>query len=133
MIVRDFLDWIEYYTTKESTTMMILRTTGPDAANTADKANSVYSAYYQNFLTESPELFYKLLYNEFTFVEFNSEEEAYDFAVDNLPMSIDAIADPDYFVEFVIFSEGNLVYSNHDISWMSDKIPNKDEIMTLEP
>ena len=70
MIIRDFLEWIEYYTESQQKTMMILRTIGPDNVDDVEKANEIYSAYYQNLQPESPALFDKLLYNEFTFVEF---------------------------------------------------------------
>ena len=48
MIIRDFLEWIEYYTESQQKTMMILRTIGPDNVDDVEKANEIYSAYYQN-------------------------------------------------------------------------------------
>lgn len=121
MITRDFLEWIEYYTETQQKTMMILRTIGPDNVSDAEKANEIYSAYYQNLQPESPELFDKLLYNEFTFVEFNTEEQAYEFAAENFPLNRDG--DPDYFVQVVVFSNGNLAYSNDNLRSFSDRIP----------
>jgi hypothetical protein len=121
MIIRDFLEWIEYYTETQKKTMMILRTIGPDNVSDAEKANQIYSVYYQNLQPESPELFNKLLYNEFTFVEFDTEEKAYEFAVENFPMNRDG--DPDYFVQVVVFSNGNLAYSNDNLRSFSDRIP----------
>ena len=121
MVVRDFLEWIEYYTESQQKTMMILRTIGPDNVDDAEKANQIYSVYYQNLQPESPELFDKLLYNEFTFVEFPDEQTAYDFAIENFPMNRDG--DPDYFVQVVIFSDGNLAYSNDSLSSFSNRIP----------
>lgn len=120
MIGRDFLDWIEYYTESQQKTMMILRTIGPDNVSSADKANEIYSAYYQNLQTESPALFDKLLYNEFTFVEFDTEEEARQFAIENFPTN--KIGDPDYFIQVFVFSNGNLAYSNDDLTSLSDRV-----------
>lgn len=121
MITRDFLEWIEYYTESQQKTMMILRTIGPDSVSDADKANQIYSVYHQNLQTESPELFDKLLYNEFTFVEFDAEEEAYQFAIENFPTN--RSGDPDYFVQVFVFSNGNLAYSNDSLTSLSDRIP----------
>jgi hypothetical protein len=120
MIGRDFLDWIEYYTESQQKTMMILRTVGPDNVSSADKANEIYSAYYQNLQTESPALFDKLLYNEFTFVEFDTEEEALQFAIENFPTN--KIGDPDYFVQVFVFSNGNLAYANDNLTSLSDRV-----------
>lgn len=120
MIVRDFLDWIEYYTESQQKIMMILRTIGPDNVSSADKANEIYSAYYQNLQTESPALFDKLLYNEFTFVEFETEEEARQFAIENFPTN--KIGDPDYFIQVFVFSNGNLAYSNDNLTSLSDRV-----------
>jgi hypothetical protein len=120
MIGRDFLDWIEYYTESQQKTMMILRTVGPDNVSSADKANEIYSAYYQNLQTESPALFDKLLYNEFTFVEFDTEEEARQFAIENFPTN--KIGDPDYFIQVFVFSNGNLAYSNDNLTSLSDRV-----------
>lgn len=121
MVVKDFLEWIEYYTESQQKTMMILRTIGPDNVDDAEKANQIYSVYYQNLQLESPELFDKLLYNEFTFVEFSDEQTAYDFAIENFPMNRDG--DPDYFVQVVVFSNGNLAYSNDNLRSFSNRIP----------
>ena len=52
MITRDFLEWIEYYTETQQKTMMILRTIGPDNVTDTEKANQIYSAYYQNLNPE---------------------------------------------------------------------------------
>jgi len=120
MIGRDFLDWIEYYTESQQKIMMILRTIGPDNVSSADKANEIYSAYYQNLQTESPALFDKLLYNEFTFVEFDTEEEARQFAIENFPTN--KIGDPDYFVQVFVFSNGNLAYANDNLTSLSDRV-----------
>lgn len=120
MIGRDFLEWIEYYTESQQKTMMILRTIGPDNVSSADKANEIYSAYYQNLQTESPALFDKLLYNEFTFVEFDTEEEARQFAIENFPTN--KIGDPDYFIQVFVFSNGNLAYSNDNLTSLSDRV-----------
>ena len=120
MIGRDFLDWIEYYTESQQKIMMILRTIGPDNVSSANKANEIYSAYYQNLQTESPALFDKLLYNEFTFVEFDTEEEARQFAIENFPTN--KIGDPDYFVQVFVFSNGNLAYANDNLTSLSDRV-----------
>ena len=120
MIGRDFLDWIEYYTESQQKIMMILRTIGPDNVSSANKANEIYSGYYQNLQTESPALFDKLLYNEFTFVEFDTEEEARQFAIENFPTN--KIGDPDYFVQVFVFSNGNLAYANDNLTSLSDRV-----------
>jgi hypothetical protein len=121
MIVRDFMEWIEHYTKTQQTTMMVLRTVGPDNVSDTEKANEIYSIYYQNLQPESPLLFDKLLYNEFTFVEFETEEEARSFALYNFPANKDG--DPDYFVQVFIFTNGDLSYANDSLRSLSDRIP----------
>lgn len=125
MITRDFLEWIEYYTEKEQTTLMILRTVGPDNTVSQEKSNQVYSVYYQNLQSESLELFNNLLYNEFTFVEFDTEEEAYQFALENFPMNKDM--DLDYFVQVFIFANGRLLFANDNLKSLSNNIPLQEE------
>jgi hypothetical protein len=120
IVVRDFLEWIEYYTQSQQKTLMILRTIGPDNVEDAEKANQIYSVYYQNLQPESPVLFDKLLYNEFTFVEFETEEEAYQFAIENFPLNRDG--DPDYFVQVFVFSNGNLAHANDSLISLSDRV-----------
>ena len=69
---RNFMQWIQHYSEAMETTIVLLRTTGPDGVDDATKANAIYSAYYLNMQSENPAIFDKLLYNEFTFVEFSN-------------------------------------------------------------
>jgi len=101
---KNFMQWIQNYTEALQTTVVLLRTVGPDGVNDATKANQIYSAYYLNMQSENPAIFDKLLYNEFTFVEFSDEESAQDFCRDNFPnVKPD---DTDYFIQYVIFTNG---------------------------
>ena len=96
MIVHDFLDFARYITERDQSTIMILRTVGPDGVTDVEKANQIYSAYHLNLEPLGEGLFDKLLYNEFVFIHFDSEQEAYDFSLENLPMNKKNI-DSDYF------------------------------------
>ena len=78
MIARDFVEFVMSVTERLDTTLMIIRTTGPDAAQDAEKVNEVYSVYKSNFDSERVDFFDKFMYNEFTFLEFDSEEDAYE-------------------------------------------------------
>jgi hypothetical protein len=82
---KNFMQWIQHYTEALQTTVVLLRTVGPDSVDDATKANAIYSAYYLNMQSENPAIFDKLLYNEFTFVEFSDEESAIDFCTNNFP------------------------------------------------
>jgi hypothetical protein len=118
--VKDFLQLLESYTSLQEKTLMMLRTVGPDNVTDQDKANQIYSLYYQNLNPESPLLFDRLLYNEFTFVEFETEKEAYDFAINNFP--VDETDDLDYFVHCFVFSNGNLAYANTNLKSLSNRV-----------
>jgi hypothetical protein len=118
--VKDFLQLLESYTSSQEKTLMLLRTVGPDNVTDQDKANQIYSLYYQNLNPESPLLFDRLLYNEFTFVEFETEKEAYDFAINNFP--VDETDDLDYFVHCFVFSNGNLAYANTNLKSLSNRV-----------
>mgnify|MGYP003344687724 CR=1 FL=1 len=93
MLAKDFLELLETITESQNSTIMVLRTVGPDNATEVDKINYIYSVYKNNFESENVDIFEKFLYNEFTFVEFDSEEEAYDFAVHNFPVNKKLIDD----------------------------------------
>jgi len=123
IVARDFLEWIEHYTSSTQTTLMVLRTVGPDNATDADKVNHIYSIYKSNFDSEEIEIFNKFLYNEFTFIEFDTEEEAYQFGIENFPMTRSAVDDQDYFVQMFIFNGGNLAYANDSLEGLSDRVP----------
>lgn len=125
MIARDFVEMLEYLTESQSSTIMMIRTVGPDNATEAEKVNYIYSVYKSNFESENVDIFEKFMYNEFTFVDFDSEESAYDFALQNFPMN--KKGDPDYFVQFFIFSNGNLAYANDSLSGLSNRIPPQQE------
>lgn len=118
--VKDFSDWLEHYTGSLKTTVVLLRTIGPDHVDDATKANQIYSAYYLNMQSESPEIFDKLLYNEFTFVEFDEYQEAWEFCRDNFPGTRD---DEDYFIQYVIFSDGLYVRGNDGMTGLREGPP----------
>jgi glucan biosynthesis protein len=107
---RNFMQFLVEYTKSLNTTIVLLRTIGPDNVSDADKANAIYSAYYMNMQSENPKIFDTMLYNEFTFVEFSDEESAWEFCRDNFPLN--RTIDDDYFVQYVIYSNGNYVRGN---------------------
>jgi len=121
MIARDFIEFIMNVTERLDTTVMIIRTTGPDAAEDAEKLNQIYSVYKSNFDSDRVDFFDKFMYNEFTFLEFDSEEDAYQFGLENFPQN--KSGDPDYFVQFFIFSSGCLAYANDSLNGYSYLIP----------
>lgn len=121
MIAKDFLELIESVTETENKTIMVLRTVGPDNASDVEKINYIYSVYKTNFESENVDLFEKFLYNEFTFVEFDTEEEAYDFAITNFPVNKNTV-DGDYFVQVFVFSNGNLAYTNDSLKGLSNRV-----------
>jgi hypothetical protein len=122
MVVKDFLEFIRDITKEKDSTIMVLRTTGPDGVEDFEKANQIYSAYHVNLQPESPELFDKLLYNEFTFVEFEDEQKALNFALENLPKKADKTVDTDYFVQVFIFSSGGMYYANDSLEGLSETV-----------
>ena len=118
---KNFMQWIQHYSEALQTTVVLLRTVGPDSVDDATKANAIYSAYYMNMQSENPAIFDKLLYNEFTFVEFNSEESAWAFCRDNFPgVKPD---DTDYFIQYVIFSNGMYVRGNDGMNGLREPEP----------
>ena len=119
IIPRDFLEYLKHDTAKDASTVMILRPIGPDGVSDAERASQIYSAYHLNLEPECPGLFDKLLYNEFVFVHFDSEQEAYDFALENLPMNKNNI-DSDYFVQFYIFHDGEFAYGNNSVKGLTE-------------
>ena len=121
MIVHDFLEFARHITAKDQSTVMILRTVGPDGVTDAQKANEIYSAYHLNLEPLGEGLFDKLLYNEFVFVEFESEEAAYQFALQNLPMNKDSV-ESEYWIQFFIISNGEYTYSNDSLKALSAAI-----------
>jgi hypothetical protein len=121
IIPRDFLEYLKYDTAKDGSTVMILRPVGPDGVSDAERASQIYSAYHVNLEPECPGLFDKLLYNEFVFVEFASEEAAYQFALENLPMNKDSV-EGDYWIQFFIISNGEYYYSNDNLKALSASI-----------
>lgn len=125
MIAKDFVEFIMEWTESLGKTVMVIRTTGPDSATDTEKVNFIYSVYRSNFESDRADFFDKFLYNEFTFLEFDTEEEAYDFGVQNFPMNKNG--DMDFFVQFFIFSNGNLAYANDSLSGLSDRIPQPPE------
>ena len=102
-------------------TIVLLRTVGPDGVDDSTKANAIYSAYYLNMQSENPAIFDKMLYNEFTFVEFSNEESAKAFCRDNFPgVRPD---DADYFVQYVIFSNGLYAGGNDGMNGLREPEP----------
>lgn len=122
MVAKDFLELLETVTEAQNSTIMVLRTVGPDNATEVDKINYIYSVYKTNFESENVDIFEKFLYNEFTFVEFDTEEEAYDFAVFNFPVNKKLIDDNDFFVQVFVFSNGNLAYANDTLKGLSNRV-----------
>ena len=118
---RNFMQWLYHYTEALQTTVVLLRTIGPDGVDDATKANQIYSAYYLNMQSENPAIFDKLLYNEFTFVEFSSEESARDFCRDNFPNSRGD--DDDYFIQYVIFTNGGYAGGNDGMNGLREPEP----------
>lgn len=115
------MQWIQNYTEALQTTVVLLRTVGPDGVDDATKANQIYSAYYLNVQSENPAIFDKLLYNEFTFVEFSDEESAQDFCRDNFPnVKPD---DTDYFIQYVIFTNGLYAGGNDGMNGLREPEP----------
>jgi hypothetical protein len=118
---KNFMQWIQNYTEALQTTVVLLRTVGPDGVDDATKANQIYSAYYLNMQSENPAIFDKLLYNEFTFVEFSDEESAQDFCRDNFPnVKPD---DTDYFIQYVIFTNGLYAGGNDGMNGLREPEP----------
>jgi hypothetical protein len=117
------MQWLYHYTEATQSTVVLLRTVGPDGVDDATKANQVYSAYYMNLQSENPAIFDKLLYNEFTFVEFTDEESAWEFCRDNFPINRDEVADTDWFIQYVIFSNGSYVRGNDGMNGLKEPTP----------
>lgn len=121
IITKTFCDYLVSSTEATGTCLMVLRTVGPDACTDVDKINEIYSAYKTNMDGENTGVFDTFLKNEWTFLEFETEEEAMDFARDNLPMNKQT-TDPDYFVQFWIFNSGAVAYANDDFTKLSHKV-----------
>lgn len=115
------MEWIQHYTEVTQSSIVLLRTVGPDGVDDATKATAIYSAYYLNMQSENPAIFDKLLYNEFTFVEFTTEESAWEFCRDNFPNS--KPDDTDYFIQYVIFSNGLYVRGNDGMTGLREPTP----------
>lgn len=120
IVVRDFLQVIEKFTEDSELVLMILRTVGPDSCASIEKYNEVYSAYKSNFDVESTGIFNTFLRNEWSFLEFSTEEEAIKFAKENLPVSKDDL-DPDYFIQCFVFNRGALAFSNDSLKVLSHR------------
>ena len=118
---RNFVEWMRHYTEATQSTMVLLRTVGPDGVDDATKANAIYSAYYLNMQSENPAIFDKLLYNEFTFVEFTNEDSAWEFCRDNFPGV--KPEDEDYFIQYVIFTNGDYVRGNDGMNGLREPRP----------
>ena len=115
-----FLQHIETVTRASESCIMVLRTVGPDNCADVDKVNDIYSAYKTNMDEENTEVFPTFLGNEWTFLTFNTEDDAIEYAKDNLPKTKDV--DPDYFVQCWVFYNGFLSYANDDCSKLSHRI-----------
>ncbi len=118
---KNFMQWMYHYTEALQTTIVLLRTVGPDNVDDDTKANAIYSAYYLNMQSENPVIFDKLLYNEFTFVEFTTEESAREFCRDNFPNSRGD--DDDYFIQYVIFTNGGYAGGNDGTTGLREPEP----------
>lgn len=117
---RDFIEFMERVTA-DGSTFMLLRTTGPNACTDEAKVNEIYSVYKTEFDVEDTGIFNKFLGNDWTFLEFETEAEAIDFARENLPITKET-TDPDYFVQCYIFSQGALSWKNDNLNYFSYKL-----------
>lgn len=115
-----FLQYIESTTESMGTCVAVLRTVGPDNCTDADKVNEIYSAYKTNFDEENVDVFPTFLPNEWTFLTFDTEEDAREWALDNVPRSTDV--DPDYMVQCWIFNSGALSYANDNLTKLSHRV-----------
>lgn len=118
---KNFKDWAKSYTAAVDNALVLLRTVGPDSVTDETKANQIYSAYYLNMETSHPEVFDKLLYNEFTFVEFDTEDEAIEFVTENFPTNV--TDDMDYFVQYVVFVDGSVTRENNGLTGLMEPAP----------
>ena len=121
MQVHDFLSFANDLTGQEDERryLMILRTVGPDGVEDATKANKIYSAYHLN-LSEYPGMFDKLLYNEFVFIYWDTEDEARAFVRENLPERAEDLDDPDYFIQYYLFCNGMFLAGNNSIKGLTE-------------
>lgn len=118
------LDLIVDYTEKTQKCILVLRTVGPDSCTDVDKVNEIYSAYKNNMDEENTGVFNTFMRNEWTFLEFETEQEAVRYYKDNLPLS-KSETDPDYFVQFWLFNSGALGYANDDLTKLSHRVAAK--------
>jgi len=118
---KNFKNWAKSYTEAVGNALVLLRTVGPDNVEDHDKANAIYSAYYLNMQSEQPEIFDTLLYNEFTFVEFDTEDEALEFVQNNFPGVV--TDDLDYFIQYVVFVDGGIAQTNNGLVGLMEPTP----------
>ena len=115
-----FLQFIEETTKQAQSCVMVVRTIGPDACTDADKVNEIYSAYKTNMDEENVDVFPTFLANEWSFLTFETEDLAIEYAKDNLPKTNDV--DPDYFVQCWVFYNGFLSYANDNLTTLSHSV-----------
>lgn len=118
---KTFLDFVESATEATNTCLMIIRTCGPDCCSDHAKCNEIYSTYKTNMDGEDTGVFPTFLANEWTFLEFEDEDEAMEYARDNLPMNKKE-TDPDYFVQWWLFNSGAYVYGNDNLTKLSHRV-----------
>jgi len=107
----DFLTFLEDTTAATGKTYLLLRMVGPNNCTDVEKLKEVYAAYKFNL---DAEVYQKIFNNEFVFVEFDTDDQAVDYAFDNFPKNTDG--DPDYYVFTCVISEGTVCYSNDELS-----------------
>jgi len=117
---KTFLQYIETTTEAAGTVLMVIRTVGPDACTDTDKVNEIYSVYKTNMDEENTEVFPTFLANEWTFLEFETEDDAVEFGRDNLPVNNQV--DPDYFVQWWVFNSGALAFANDNLTKLSHRV-----------
>lgn len=110
MTAKDFLQFLMDITRETGKTYLMLRCSGPDKCTDVDKLNEVYGTYKAIL---PPDIYRKIFYNEFVFIEMDTDDEACDFAKDYFPKNTSG--DPDYFIFTCVVSEGVVCYANDDL------------------
>jgi|SaaInlV_120m_DNA_3_1039746.scaffolds.fasta_scaffold00666_7 hypothetical protein len=107
----DFLTFLEETTRDTGKTYLMLRMTGPNTCTDVEKLKEVYAAYKFNL---DSDVYQKIFHNEFVYIEFNTDDEAVNYAFDNFPKNTDG--DADYYIFACVISEGTVCYSNDELA-----------------
>jgi len=111
MKASDFLTFLEDTTRETGKTYLMLRMTGPNNCTDVEKLKEVYAAYKFNL---DDNVYRKIFHNEFVYIEFDTDDEAVNYAFDNFPKNADG--DPDYYIFTCVISEGTVCYSNDELA-----------------